>query len=414
MVQVAGAEASGGDILVSMKGRFRAHPLARLVGPEGEVVGQRGPAGAAVLADRPGPAALVAALALGAGFRIGGEGMAAPGGEGLFETLTSGTSGAPRRICRRVDSWLASFAVNAGLFGIGPGTVLAVPGRLSQSLSLYGALEGLCLGAEVHLLDGLRPDRQRAALAARGVGVLYATPAQLRLMVEGGGPVLGALRRVLVGGAKLDAGLRAELAGMAPGAEVREFYGAAEASFITLAGPGAPEASVGAAYPGVEIAIRDVAGAPAVQGEVWVRSPYLFQRYAGDDPGSARWRDGWLSVGEVGRLEGGWLYLLGRAGRMVTVADRNVFPEAIEGWLLAQPGIRRAAVLPVADGLRGQVLVAVCLGVADADALLRAARVEFGPLAAPRAILWRADWPALPSGKTDLRALQAEVSAWRR
>lgn len=366
--------------------------------------------GAAVLPDRPGAAALLAALGRGAGFRIGAEGEA-PDAEG-FETLTSGSTGAPRRIHRSVESWTASFAVNAGLFGIGPGLRLAVPGRLSQSLALYGALEGLCLGAEVHLLDGLRPDRQVAALAARRVQVLYATPAQLRLMAEAGGR-LDDLRLVLVGGSKLDAALRAALAAMVPGAALREFYGAAEASFITLAGPQTPDDSVGAPYPGVEVAVRDDHGRAVAEravGTLWVRSPYLFTGYAGADPGGARWQDGWLSVGEMGAMRDGHLYLAGRAGRMVTVADQNVFPEEIETVLLGLPGMTRAAVLARPDALRGHVLIAVCMGdpACEAD-ILRAARGLLGPLKAPRALVWRQDWPETASGKTDLRRLEEDT-----
>ncbi|NJO34276.1 MAG: AMP-dependent synthetase, partial [Rhodospirillales bacterium] len=107
-----------------------------------------------MIADRPAAAALAQAVALGQGFRIGGAGAVAAG-PGHFETLTGGSTGAPRRILRRVDSWTASFAVNAGLFGIGPGMRVGILGRLSHSLALYGALEGVHLGAEVHLLDGL-------------------------------------------------------------------------------------------------------------------------------------------------------------------------------------------------------------------------------------------------------------------
>ena len=42
-----------------------------------------------------------------------------------------------------------------------------------------------------------------AALRARGVQVLYATPAQLRLMVEAGGVALPDLRLVIVGGEQI-------------------------------------------------------------------------------------------------------------------------------------------------------------------------------------------------------------------
>lgn len=405
----AAAAASGGGRLASRKARFVAHPAARLFDAEGEVA-LRPVAAAAVLPDRPGAAALLAALGRGAGFRIG-AGDEAPETEG-FETLTSGSTGTPRRIHRSVESWTASFAVNVGLFGLGPGLGLAVPGRLSQSLALYAALEGVCLGAKVHLLDGLRPDRQVAALAARQVQAVYATPAQLRLMAEAGGR-LDDLRLVLVGGSKLDAALRAALLAMAPGAALREFYGAAEASFITLAGPQTPDDSVGTPYPGVEVAVRDDLGhgvAPGSVGALWVRSPYLFTGYAGADPGGARWDGGWLSVGEMGALRDGFLYLAGRAGRMVTVADQNVFPEEIETALLALPGISRAAVLARPDALRGHVLIAVCMGDPAREAeILRAARGLLGPLKAPRALIWRQDWPETASGKTDLRRLEEET-----
>lgn len=393
--------ASGGDIYAKMKSGFRWHPEARVfdsvaaVGPVAQGGGWIDPV--------PSGQALARALAVpGAAFRIGGLG-ALEAGDGAFETLTSGSSGQPRRILRSVESWTASFAVNAGAFGIGPGVRVAVLGQLVQSLALYGALEAVHLGAELHLLDAMRPDRQRAALVARRVGVLYATPAQLRLLVEGSGPALPDLRLVLVGGSKLDARLRAGLAAIT-GAVLREFYGAAEASFITLAGPETPLDSVGAAYPGVEIAVRD--------GAIWVRSPYLFTGYAGDDKGGAVWDQGWLSVGEMGRLERGYLYLSGRAGRMVTVADQNVFPEEIEGFMAGLPGVTQVAILPRADALRGVVLVAVLMGDAgQEDAILRACRAQLGALKAPRAVVWRGDWPVLASGKTDLRALEAAL--WR-
>jgi long-chain acyl-CoA synthetase len=379
-----------------MTDRFRWHREARLFDQARREVARRRASGT-VLPDTP--QGLAQAFDLQA-FRIGAPDDPAPvpGNQPVFETLTSGSTGSPRRILRTQASWTASFAVNAG-FGIGPGARVAVLGRLVHSLSLYGAAEGLHLGANVHLLEGLRPDRQRKALIAGRISHLYATPAQLRLLVDGSG-LCPDLRVILVGGSKLDPGLRAALQGMAPAARVHEFYGAAETSFITLADADTPEGSVGRAYPGVEIALDPC-------GELWVRSPYLFKGYAGD-PGSARWQDGWLSVGEIGRMEDGFLYLHGRAGRMVTVADQNVFPEEIEALMQALPGVDRVAVLAVQDPRRGHVLVAMVQGdPACEGAILAAVRDRLGPLKAPKSLIWQEDWPVLPSGKTDLRALEA-------
>lgn len=375
------------------------------------------PAGA-ILSDSP--QGLAQALGHSA-FRIGAPDQPPPEphDQPILETLTSGSTGQPRRIRRTQASWTASFAVNAAL-GIGLGARVATLGRLVHSLSLYGAIEGLHLGAEVHLLSELRPDRQRAALAQRQITHLYATPAQLRLLTEGPGTCLD-LRLILVGGSKLDPGLRARLATFAPQAQIREFYGAAETSFITLADESTPDTSVGRPYPGVELSLDRT-------GEVWVRSPYLFLGYAADpgkgaDPALAspcggegggppgtKWRDGWLSVGEIGSLENGFLYLKGRAGRMVTVADQNVFPEEIEALLHTLPGVTRAAVLPVADPKRGSVLIAILQGDPSAEAtILTRLRIDLGPLKAPKALIWRKDWPTLASGKTDLKALEASL-----
>jgi long-chain acyl-CoA synthetase len=380
-----------------MTDRFRWHPEARLVNGAGDVVAQAKATGAVLPDD---PQGLAQAFDLKA-FRIGAadqpppEALAVP----VFETLTSGSTGQPRRILRTQGSWTASFAVNAS-FGIGPGADVAVLGDLVYSLSLYGAIEGLHLGARVHLLGGLRPDLQAKALAKRRISHLYASPAQLRLLLTTQ-PFCPDLRQVMVGGSKLDPTLRAAVQTMAPATTVREFYGAAETSFVTLADSETPEGSVGRAYPGVELAVE--------AGEIWVRSPYLFLGYAGD-PGSARWRDGWLSVGEMGRLTDGFLFLHGRASRMVTVADQNVFPEEIETMMLGLPGIARAAVVPVPDARRGHVLVALVQGDPSLEStILTDLRRRLGPLKAPKALMWQQDWPVLASGKTDLGALEARL-----
>lgn len=379
---------------------FHWHLQARVYDAKGVAV-PRPFAVSGACADRPIAAALGHAFSGGA-FRIGAEGAPAPV-EG-FETLTSGSTGAPRRIARSFASWKRSFSVNAGLFGIGPGVRVAVLGRLVQSLSLYGAVEAVSLGAQLHVLEGERPDRQRATLSVRGVEVIWAAPPQLQLLTEAEGAALPAVRYVLVGGAKLDTGLRTALAMMCPNAELREFYGAAEASFVALADAETPSHAVGRAYPGVDIGIGSPNGR-AVEGRIWVRSPYLFRGYADADAGVAEWQDGWLGLGEIGTLENGQLILRGRIDRMVTVAGQNAYPEAMELFLLGFPGVMRAAVLPRPDRLRGNVLEAVLMGSADDAQILAALRAQFGALIAPKRLLWRNDWPVLASGKTDLAAV---------
>ena len=201
---------------------------------------------------------------------------------------------------------------------------------------------------------------------------------------------------VLTGGGKIDAECRTDLQCAAPSADIREFFGASETSFATISDALTPEGSVGRAYPGVELRVEE--------GELWVKSPYLFDGYEGAG-GEAHWRDGFLSFGEMAELDGdGYLTLLGRKDRMVTIADQNVYPEAIEALLLNQAGIRHAAVLAQPDGMRGSRLIAVVEGKVSPE-LGEGLRGRFGPMVTPREIYEIAKMPLLPAGKPDLLAV---------
>lgn len=336
-------------------------------------------------------------------------------GEGHIECVTSGSSGAPKIIRRTRASWLRSFAVNRDLFAITPADSIAVFGVLGHSLALYGVMEGLALGLRVHSLAGLRPDRQAARLSEAGVTILYATPTQLRMMR--GRPV-ASVRLVLCGGGFLDRATRDHVSILFPRAELRAFYGASETSFITLTDSATPEGAVGRAYPGVEIEIRNAlegTGGESV-GEVWVRSPYLFEGYALGDSASTRREGGFLTVGELGRIDPqGHLWLMGRRDRMVTIADRNVYPEAVERILAQYLAGRGVAVIAVPDPLRGHSLCAFVEAAGPGplpdealpdEADLRAAVAQaLGAHMVPRRIAVLDRFPLLASGKPDLRAL---------
>jgi len=319
---------------------------------------------------------------------------------GSFLTLTGGSTGAPKVIRRTQASWIASFEVNAELFAWQADTRVATLGALSHSLSLYAVAESLYLGLNMHALCDLSPGAQYATLARERIRVLYATPTQLRLLTKGAAKTaLHDLRHILCGGGALDEATQAEILGCCPNATLHQFYGAAETSFVTLTDAQTPAGSVGRAYPGVEIDLR--------QGQVWVRSPYLFEGYA--CARATRPNDGFITAGELGRMDdNGYLWLLGRQNRQVQIADQSVSPEAVEQHIQAHFRVTGCAVIPVADGLRGTRLVAILNTQATsilAEEIQRHCRAAFGPLIAPRRVLFKTDWPLLPSGKTDLNAL---------
>lgn len=342
----------------------------------------------------------------------------ATAGAGEFLTLTGGTSGHPKAIRRTQASWIASFQVNAERLDLRPGEAVAVLGGLNHSLALYGLLEALHLGLSAHALDALPPSRQRAYMTRHKIDVLYATPAQLRLLCRVRAEANHDLRLILSGGGPLDADTHALLHRCFPQAALRCFYGAAETSFITMATAETPEGAVGPAYPGVTIELRDETGTVhESEGEIWVRSPYLCADYATAAHTLTRDARGFVTVGELGQRDAeGNLWIRGRRSRMLTIADHNVFPEDVEAVLCRQPGVTQSAVLPVPDHLRGHRLVAVIEGDSDrlsAAALREACQSALPAHAVPHRLLFHPRLPMLPSGKIDLSQLALWLEAQR-
>ncbi|MDF3604706.1 AMP-binding protein [Paracoccus sp. DMF-8] len=326
-------------------------------------------------------------------------------GRAVVMCQTSGSGGRSKTILRSQRSWIASFRVNRQVFGLGPADRYAVLGAPGHSLALYGAVEALHLGAALAVLAGDSPRSQLDQL--QGCTVLYATPTQLlRLQMVGQGRVLPALRHVFCGGGRLDAACRQGMARLCPNAVLREFYGASETSFATLADETTPPGSVGRAYPGVRLRI-------GTGGQIWIASPYLAMSYAEPDA-PPFCRDGdFITVGDIGHLDGdGNLFLQGRQNRMVTVADRNLFLEDVESVLIGA-GAGPSAVIALPDPLRGHAIIAVVEGPGSDDharALRRACRAALGDHAAPRRIHFLERMPLLPSGKPDLARLTRQFA----
>lgn len=343
-------------------------------------------------------------------------GVSALDGQGHLHCATSGSTGTSKVIRRTQHSWTRSFAVNGRVLGLSPADCIAVFGTLAHSLVLYGTLEAAHHGARILDLHGLRPDRQGGALAREQATVLYITPTQLGLLCTGTTPPLASVRHILVGGGQLSDRIRTAAARLFPNARLIHFYGAAETSFIAWSNGSAPRGSVGTAYPDVRLSIRDEAGHETGGiGEIWVKSPYLFDGYASTHSADTRWNGDYLSIAELGRLDGdGNLFVMGRRNRMVTISDINVFPEEIETYLAGVAGTDDVVVIPLPDPKRGSRLVAVIAGADPSmgeNAVLQLCRRDLGPLRAPRRVLFAPQLAMLPAGKPDYRAIRKWVES---
>lgn len=147
---------------------------------------------------------------------------------------------------------------------------------------------------------------------------------------------------------------------------IYETYGGSEVGTATLATPQdaiSHPGSVGVPTPGTKIAFYSEDGQLLPEGEpgeIYMRVPaYADFTYLNDPAKRERVeRDGLISVGDVGYLEDGHLYLCDRRSDMVISAGTNIYPAEIENALVQCPGVQDCAVFGIPDEEFGESLAA--------------------------------------------------------
>ncbi len=295
---------------------------------------------------------------------------------------TSGSLADPRAVVRSTASWVDSFEAVSRLAGIDGAASVWVPGPLTSSMNLFAVVHAAFAGAG-------RADSPETATHA------VLTPAALAVALD---------RHDLSGRTVVVAGDRLEVEqhgrARAAGAVVHHYYGAAELSFVAWG----PHADALRTFPGVRARIRS--------GEIWVRSPYLCDGYAGAPGPLRRDADGFATVGDRGGLDADRLTVHGRAGA-VTTGGATVQVADVER-VLGQAARGQVVVVAVPHPELGAVVAAVLTELGDKDALAALSREALAPAARPR--MWF-HCPALPltdAGKVDRAGLTALVSRERR
>ncbi len=217
---------------------------------------------------------------------------------------------------------------------------------------------------------------------------------------------------VVVGAAPLEADLEAFWRKL--GFVVVQGYGLTEtAPIVTLNHPFHPSrGTVGVPIAGVDVKI-------ASDGEVLVRGDNVTSGYytaagRGDVDTSAAFDDGWFHTGDIGEIDAnGRLAIKGRKKEMiVTPQGLNVFPEDVERALVAQPGVRDAAVVGLRkDGEERIHAVLIVDPGASLDTIVRDANAR---LEDHQRVWSTSFWPgpSLPRTEGTQKLKRREIQRW--
>lgn len=166
--------------------------------------------------------------------------------------------------------------------------------------------------------------------------------------------------------------------------------------------------SMGRCCPGYEIVILNEHGDPVAPGEVGemvVQGPGVCSRYENDSRETIRHlKDNRFLTGDlVYRDEEGYFYFQSRRTNLMKVGGLKVYPVEIEEVLRTHPDILDVAVVPVQEGLHGEVPKAVIVTKSGEDISKRDLRdfceQKLHRYKFPRIIEFRETLPRTPGGK---------------
>ncbi|HLR79658.1 MAG TPA: AMP-binding protein [Bacillota bacterium] len=286
--------------------------------------------------------------------------------EPFYIGFTSGSTGSPKGFIRSHHSWLKSFTVVEQIFHVHQTDTILAPGPLCHSLSLFGAVHALHIGATFCLMHTFRAAYTTQLLTNRKATIMYAVPTMLRAIITHAKRPSKQNVTFISAGAKLSPKRKNELHNLFPNGSIYEYYGASELSFVTFTsgeiGKHFPE-SVGIPFPSVKITIRNEAGERMPTGKIgkiYVASDFTFSGYINNLEETKKVITPYgATVGDIGFLnEQGVLTIVGRENNMVITGGLNVYPEEIEKVIKEIEEVKEAVVVGIEDEYWGQKLIA--------------------------------------------------------
>lgn len=361
---------------------------------------------------------------------ISGEPIDAPADtaaeDPVFLIYTSGTTGPPKGALhahRTLFGHLPAFELYYD-FAPQPGDVIWTP----ADWAWIGALMDVVIPAWYYGMTVLTdesdfdPHHAVRLMADHDVTLAFLPPTALKMMraADVDGSDLR-LRSIFTGGEPLGEEMLS-WAYERLGCAVNEGYGQTEANIVvgnsSRVWPVRP-GSMGRAIPGHDVQVQDDDGGRLIDeiGEIVVRSPdpvMMLRYWNRPDATEAKFRDGWLLTGDLGREDAdGYLWFESRKDDVISSMGYRIGPGEIEESLMGHPAVAMCAVIGIPDEVRGQVPAAFVVlreGFTEsadlASELQNHVRTRLAAHEVPRQVTFIDDLPRTTTGKIMRRALR--------
>ena len=91
-------------------------------------------------------------------------------------------------------------------------------------------------------------------------------------------------------------------------------------------------------------------------GEIWIKGSNVIDNYWSEEHTKENLVDGWLKTGDLGRIDNGYLYILGRVDDLINISGEKVYPQEIERVVKVLTGIDDVIAVPMKHEVFGEVV----------------------------------------------------------
>lgn len=352
-------------------------------------------------------------------------------GDVAFISYTSGSTGQPKGVVltHGAVDWAARNLRRALLYGPDERCLLAVP--MFHANGMFGGLFSMLeCGGSVVILHDVHPAEMIRSIERERCTYTTGVPAMYKMMLREEALLresdCSSLRFVICGSSEVPEDLLEDFTRrLAP---MLEAYGLTECGFvcnnprwgITKRG------TTGLPYPGVELRIvdpEDVARDVPVGelGELLIRSPGNLVAYHNLPQVTAErlLANGWFRTRDIVRAdEQGYIEIVGRLDDRISCAGESIYPKEVENVLMEHPDLVDAAVVPMADEVKGEVPVAFV--IERVQGVVRELEIKDfflhngAAYMHPRRVFVLPEMPLTPAKKVDRAALKKLAEEWRQ
>jgi len=340
---------------------------------------------------------------------------------------TSGTTGRPKGALRAATGRRGQgreLPNMLDLIGYGPGDVYITTGPLYHSGPGDMANLSTMLGNTVIVQRRFDPEDWLRLVETYGVTIVYSAPTPVRRVLELPEEVKarydrGSVRIGLAAAAPWTHALKRAYLADFPADTLWEIYGSTELGANTLLRPEdqlRKPGSCGQPIEGIELALFTEDGVqidqPNTPGELYVRSPLLFDAYhKNDEAFVASERDGFHSVGDIAFFDDeGYYYICDRKSDMIISGGVNIYALEVEAAIEQHEGVAEAAVIGIPSDEWGESVHAVIVPRPrwrpDSGEIEAFLREHIAGFKRPRSIEFRAELPHSGAGKVLKRELR--------